>query len=328
MLAKLLTPSYKANGRRTLTDEEQLKLSQVVERTQLALDKLLTVNDDEQARAKLKQSVVAIKSLIDETPSSVDDELIHSIASLFTGNVFTFVEDYSSMNRSVERMAWNQTWANSERRTHSSSYKPVSYIQLSGQPEAYRGNPIRVSGSVRGAEIIDLPEEHLLGFESYKVLWVKPEDSKRNPFCIYAKELPAGFPDIEERFEKLNESVTIEGVFFKIRSYTATNNQIESCPLIIADRISWTKQAIVAQQPKWTPPGWMLVLFLIGMPIVATLMAWAVYRTTQSPVYRKDVVAADKLGESFKDLANDSGIQSDKEKLRQLSRTNDSDEPS
>jgi hypothetical protein len=151
----------------------------------------------------------------------------------------------------------------------------------------------------------------------YVVLWVKPAGSNQTPYCVYTKNLPEGFPEPEASFRKIREPVLIEGIFFKIRTYLATNGKLEECPLILADTVQWQPAVAMDTTARWKPPTWLLMLFFIGMPIVAAWLAISVYRataTTRQAGRKSDVDIADSL----RVLAGESNIMTERDRVRQL----------
>lgn len=250
------------------------------------------------------------------------NEDLQRVQKLLDKHAYALVEDQTSLNRSVESLAWNRTWqrviGQTEQAEFDGQIEPVTYLQLSGQPHVFRGQFISVEGKVRGAETISLPVDHKLGLSAYKVLWIKPVDSNRTPYCVYVRQLPEGFPDPGSQFITMDESVMVSGIFFKLRSYEATNQQIETCPLIVADSIQWSNTPTVAvATPQWQPPRWFLMLFMVTMPLVAGVLAFRVYRSTHSLRRSYDVV--DKEVESnLEQLAHDSDIKTDWERVQEF----------
>ena len=191
-------------------------------------------------------------------------------------------------------------------------------MQLAGQPNSYRGQWIEVQGQIRGLEKIALAKDHILGIDAYYVYWVKPTDSNRTPYCVYSADLAADLEEPGNQFLNVNVDTRITGLFFKLRTYEATNNQVETCPLIVADSIVVKKNvAANADQPTWSPPGWLIGLFFVGMPILAIAMAAGVYRSTQTN-QRHKFHLAEREDQNLNELASLSGIKSEREKLREL----------
>ncbi|MEM9409757.1 MAG: hypothetical protein AAGA30_01510, partial [Planctomycetota bacterium] len=230
------------------------------------------------------------------------------------------VEDHSSMNRSAEQDAWNLVWSKlMEPKNFDLQFRKVTYLHLSGQPQSYRGKPIQIHGNVRGIEKINLPPDHVLGLKHYYVLWVKPNDSNRVPFCVYSDAIPDSFPDVDTGFTKAHEDVLINGIFFKTRTFITTAQRVESCPLIVANRIQpfATKASNTEFSTTWLPPAWAIATVILLMPIVSSILAWKVYQSTKP----RQLEFPDTSIESHLDqLSNEPAFLTDLEKIDKLKK--------
>lgn len=229
------------------------------------------------------------------------------------------VEDGSALNRSAEGIASLRLW---ERALAADTRPPraVTSIQLAGQPTAYRGERVAVEGWVRQIEYRTFgPNE--LGLDHVHILWLRPADSSEAPICVYAQDLPAEFSS-EPLPESLNEHVRVEGVFYKIRSYTAADQTVRECPLLYAE----TVQPIAAETEspipvdRWQPPTWLLVLFFLAMPLVATWVAVRVYRNTATRKFVAGARRQRQIEDNLSALADDSEIQTDRDRIREWER--------
>ena len=150
------------------------------------------------------------------------------------------------------------------------------------------------------------------------MLWVRPEDTNVGPYCVYAQRLPEGFPDVSTSDVELNERVQISGVFFKIRSYTAANGEVLQCPLILADSFEW--KPVTAEIPidSWTPPVWLIIVFLIAMPILAGFIAWWAYTSTETRRFVHGPNTQKEIDKTLVDLEEDPEIKSDLQRVQSL----------
>ena len=147
------------------------------------------------------------------------------------------VEDKTSLNRPDEGSAWIICWTRARELsqftntngTNSIQPQSASHIQLSSQPESYRGKPVKIDGWIRAARKMNVTRNEL-GIEHYYVLWVRPADTNVAPYCVYAESLPDGFPEIRASFSDLNERVSFDAIFYKIRSYTAAGQSSGHVP--------------------------------------------------------------------------------------------------
>ena len=138
---------------------------------------------------------------------------------------------------------------------------------------------------------------------------MKPADSGHTPYCVYSGELPDEFEDPGNSFQTLNRQVSVDGRFFKLRSYEATNQKVEICPLIIAENIEPVVVAkLLAETEPWRPPNWLFMSFMIGMPLVAIAMAYSIYQSTKT---RQRTFDGANVSKSLKSLSEIDSIKSE-----------------
>lgn len=230
------------------------------------------------------------------------------------------VQDHTSLGWSGDSGAWSRLWEKSTA-DDSSSADPVSRIELMGQPELYRGRLVSVSGWVRSARKKLLGPDSELGIPHYFVLWVRPVESKQGPYCVFSTELPAGFPDVGEPFLDMNERVEIHGYPFKIRSYIAADSSVEPCPVIIARQLTRIENAEYTSVTQWQPSRTTLMMALILIPLFASFLAWAAFRSSQTRPFTPGKKTQTKIGHSLNELANDPRVQTDRENVMRLYET-------
>ncbi len=232
---------------------------------------------------------------------------------------FSQVLDKSSLNRPVEGNAWLRIWE-SVLSPGKIEFEEVTHIQLTSQPDSFRGQPIRVEGWIRSAQRKNVVANEL-GLDHYYILWMRPQDTNLAPYCVYSQELPKGFPHVTGESIKLNEAAVIDGSFFKLRSFIDGSEQVSSCPLILANTFQWKKQtedASVSPFAGWQPPRWFIITAFISMPIAATLIAWFVFRNTQMKRYAPGQKRQKSIEKSLVRLSDDPNIQTDLEKVQAL----------
>jgi hypothetical protein len=145
--------------------------------------------------------------------------------------------------------------------------RDVGFVQLFRQPEAYRGEWIRVSGTVRRALPIATPANDHQVDKLYQ-LWLQPEGRPDDLLAIDVLQLPPGFPT----GEAVKAPVTVDGVFFKRWAYHAGDG-IRTVPLILARTVAWTPEvAPVVAAPAFGP-------FEIGLSAlsVAALIGFVIW---------------------------------------------------
>ena len=238
--------------------------------------------------------------------------------------LFDQVQDKTAIGWTGDAEAWKRVWEMVLSRAPGNlvpnhtppNYKPVERIELMSQPKHYRGSPINVEGRVRAARIDKLDEGSELGIPHRYILWVKPKETNQGPFCIYAHELPDGFPELSDRFQDLDEHVQIDGYFFKIRTYVAADSSATTCPLIVASKLK--RIAAVGSVNNWQPSRALFIGLLLMMPILATAIAWWAFRSTKTQSYQPGAKTAGKIDQSLQDLTSDPNVQTDREKIRAL----------
>ena len=244
--------------------------------------------------------------------------------------VLAAVEDHTPVARAADGLAWLRCWeqvlANRESASRESSSNAegssagdselVRVAQLLNQPNHYRGRWVFARGWLRGAQRLKVKKNEL-GIGHYYVLWVQPFDSDAAPFCLYVRQWPAGLPPVDRTFVKLSEPIRFRGIFFKLRSYPTVERKLAVCPLILADSVDWVAESPAAPTPRWEPPPWMLILILVGIPVVATLIAVVVYQTTRT----ERIELPNQTGRVLQNLAalnRDPNIKTDAERVREL----------
>jgi hypothetical protein len=229
-----------------------------------------------------------------------------------------FVEDRTAQGWDGDSPAWSRMW---ERLLCEELPNPtaVTHLELSAQPETYRDRPVLIRGWVRGAwrEALPIPE---LGIKYLYVLVVRPEDSKVTPYFLYARALPAGFPEIQQKYVALDQRIECQGLFFKIRTYLDTEKKVQTGPMILVDSIKMVAVSSAISQKLAGPlsqPSW----WIIGLGVLSLMAAgvtWFVYRTTQTIRFQTGPNRTREIHQSLGGLVDDTGIKTDIEKVREL----------
>lgn len=228
------------------------------------------------------------------------------------------VLDKSSAGRTKDANAWLRTWERALDPANSfADAKPVKHIQLSSQPEIYRGQPVKILGHIRSAQKTVL-ENHEVGLPEYYVLWIKPDDSSVSPYCVYVSELPAEFPTVTETYLEMNERVEINGLFFKLRTHVAKDTTVVHSPLILANTVVWNPRIPETAAQAWNPPDWSIWISFILMPLFATWIAWRIYNSTMTLRPAPHQSTQSRINDSLEELADDPTIQSDLERVKSL----------
>jgi hypothetical protein len=232
--------------------------------------------------------------------------------------VLKFVVDRSAQGWEGDSPAWGRLWEQVLYQGLSSPL-PVTHLELSAQPGFYRGRFVAVRGWVRGAWREALPIREL-GMEHLYVMVVRPEDSKITPFYIYLHSWPADLPAVGERFTALNQRIAVDGLFFKIRTYRDTENQIQQSPMILAKTIHLLAEERVlpaADINALDYPAWSMAAILT-IATMAVAIAWFAFRVTRTFRFRPGPNRTREIHRNLAALADDPEIKTDKQRIRDL----------
>jgi hypothetical protein len=234
------------------------------------------------------------------------------------------VKDRTAIGWSGDSAAWKRIWEKVTTQQPPVADR-VMHIELMGQPDVYRGKAVEVEGWVRSARQEMLGADSELGLSHYFILWIRPRETKLGPFCIYTQSLPAGFPSIPESFVDINESIRVQGYFFKIRNYVAADSSVKNCPLIIAANIEEVKLQNFTSVTNWTPSRTTLTIAFILIPLIATGLAWLVFRNSRTRPYVPGKKTRSKIDKSLQALVTDPNVQTDREKIMSLYESDSKD---
>ncbi|MBX3417467.1 MAG: hypothetical protein KF851_07700 [Pirellulaceae bacterium] len=233
------------------------------------------------------------------------------------------VRDLSEVHRPEEGAAWIVNWMRLLK-DPSLNFKSVTIADLNRQPEAFRGQPVTLTGTCVGIERLNLINPYL-GTDTYYILWINPGDGDRNVFCTYTLKLPEGIDPPTETFAKANFDVRIKGVFHKNRSYTGSEGQIETCPLVLAEQATIIFRPVVEDSLRM--PAWFLPLMGVILFTAALAALFSVYRSTQHKTYPPGRgYSRLRLGDDLDDLQNDPSIQTPQERLAEFEKRAHQDE--
>ena len=149
----------------------------------------------------------------------------------------------------------------------------AAYAQLVSQPEAYRGQPVRVRGTVV-RESVKRVAENDLGLTEYHQLVIAPRGGGEWPIVVYALELPQGLP----RGDGLREPVTVDGLFFKVWSF-AHDDGAGLAPVIVAQAIDWQPPKDAPRESNTIAPGSLWPGLVVAAAFAAGVVAWVSWQT-------------------------------------------------
>lgn len=104
----------------------------------------------------------------------------------------------------------------------------VGFTELFGQPQSFRGKPIRLRGTLRRLQRVEAAA-NTAGISGYWQGWLDPEGGPPSPIVIYFLALP----DSIQPGTRLVEPVEVVGYFFKRWAYQATDT-IRTAPLVLS----------------------------------------------------------------------------------------------
>ncbi len=168
-------------------------------------------------------------------------------------------------------MAWQQ------RQTTGSMLKraqqDVSFRQLWQQPQASRGELVRIPIHLRRTAKIDSLEENALGLATAYEVWGWNTDSQPYWYWLVCPQLPPGMPSGNSIYAE----ATFVGYFLKLLPYEDHQGQTLATPLLIG-RLVWHPTAAnpLARRDEWTWPwylaGVLMVLFVARWGLA--MMGW------------------------------------------------------
>lgn len=221
--------------------------------------------------------------------------------------------------RDGDREAWFAIWmtlrSTDPRLYRNFSEKPVGFVELFGQPRAFRGKLVKLKGIVKRIQRVEAPANDF-NIAGYWQAWILPEGGPPSPIVVYFQELPPGFPT----GMKLEEPVEVVGYFFKRWAYMASDT-IRIAPLIMSREPFW-KPVAIDSNPTATV-GSVALLTMVMLVTITSLAMWIANRSTQRTYLPSPIdLTASLAGEEFfstsdalRKLSASVGEQSAKETL-------------
>lgn len=305
-------------------------------------DQLAVLSDGTEEKTKLANEVY-------ESEQVWEQKILPALTAVLAGNDFTVsqlqqverlqlvldplilteVQDHTTIGWEGDSVAWVRLWerlreprflaTDGEFVTTPEAAPVVTHLELSSQPNFYRGKRITVRGRVLSArrEILTKSE---LGVPQYYLLWLQPADSTVAPYCVYSLELPGGFPTVSENFSKFNQPIEVTGLFFKIRTFVDGSKQVSESPVILTNRFTLTAddQDVPLSVNSYQLPMWAWISFLALMPLVAAAIAWLIFRGSETHRFQPGTKTTEKIHDGLQELTNDPGVQTVVEKIQDL----------
>ena len=240
------------------------------------------------------------------------------------------VKDKTAVGWTGDSIAWKRSW----NRIHQTKADDLTFaneaptfvkrIQLVGQPQEFRGKAIKVYGFVRAVETRSGASDSSYAWPrtengakvTYYVVWVQPSDSEAGPYCVYCLDLPAELPDSREELAGFERLATINGIFFKNRTFEQSDGKVEYCPLILANGFD-LKPPPLKLDRNWMAAGLALV------PVIGVGIAWYAVRSTVSRKRLPSKKTQEETEVFLSDLKNDPSIKTDLEKIQAIAEHED-----
>ena len=247
-------------------------------------------------------------------------EGVEQIQRLLDGFVFAQVQDRSGLGVGSDKLAWKRIWELAIDGVNSKSGSmPVTHLELSSQPEFYRGRQVQINGFVQAARIDPFTVEELQIERMYTLL-VKPNDSGISPIFVYCKQLPDDFPELTENYSTFYFPIQVNGYFFKIRAYTDTAREIQNAPVVLASSVTMVSNLAEVDEaaPETETFVQIFATALLGISILAVIGAWVLFRFSDRNRYRPAADYPDAIRENLAELKNNMDIKTELERVQEL----------
>jgi hypothetical protein len=239
------------------------------------LDRVFSAPQDGQEKSLKRRPLPGATLMAADAESSADSDL--SPPRRNADRPWAKVKDNAMFLRE-EHEAWFLLWGETRRlepaQFNRQSLGVVSYAQLVGQPDVYRGQAVTVKGRVLRESVKRAPKNSL-GITDYHQLVIAPIGGGDFPITIYCLDLPSGFP----RGENLQEDVSITGLFFKNWSYPYEGGMGIS-PVLVTKTFEWRPPA--ARAPAGIPQRDVTPLIVGGVVAILCALGFVVWVSGQT----------------------------------------------
>jgi hypothetical protein len=234
----------------------------------------------------------AMQGVIDgRTPTESDERTLAEFQATLIGLTRGRIQD-DTVFRPAEREIWfyelDRVRDAAPEALAKQSMGTVAYLQLSKQPNDYRGQVVTIEGTVKLGYRVQAPANYL-GIEQYYVLWVHSDGGPNAPIVIYALDIPPGFPaikdkDVDRGTTRLHEDVVVTGVFFKRWAYPGKDHTY-AAPLIVAKSPKWIESPAVVAADRFPTSAAGIGAIVGGALLVALLICLALFRNPRRPAH-------------------------------------------
>lgn len=261
--------------------------------------------------------------------SLTDQATIRSIRATIDPMVIEAVEDMTGMGSPRDKLAWRAMWDLAQRDGETVNLgdgAETRLLQLKGQPHAFRGRKVTVTGTARTIRCKVL-KQTLLNLDRYYELWIDPPGRVNDGLiCVYVATLPPGFesvmPEVPQQFQSVKFPVSVAGRFFKLRSYQDASKSVSHCPVVIAETFSADVLAdpSASEVASWRPPALLVGAFVVMAALAAMGIALKVYRGTSAGTQRSNKPTSKRVSRSLDALVDDETVMTDAERVAELNK--------
>ncbi len=174
---------------------------------------------------------------------------------------------------SRDREAWVETFGTLEGSAIRPALNPkeVSFTEVFSQPRAFRGQPVRMRGTLRRLEKIPAWKNDS-GIDQYWQGWLEPTGGPASPVVVHFRRLPEGMPE----GLRIAEPVVVSGFFLKNMAYQAADG-VRLAPLVLSSEPVRSRQASAPQSPAGS---WGRSIGALGVVTMLALVSatWVAYQ--------------------------------------------------
>ena len=283
-------------------------------------------------------------SVAGEDFTMADQAAIRSVRSTIDPIVMQDVEDMTGIGNPGDKLAWRAIWDFAQRdgeTNQKNAQTETTLLQLSGQPAAFRNQAVSITGTALTIRRKTL-KRTMLHLDHYFELWIDPPSRINDGLvCVYVAALPNGFEDaldssgknsldkkppgkdpsaaVTEQFQTIKIPVSVNGRFFKIRSYQDAGKSVSHCPVVIAETFTADLQPVTSTAAaSWRPSVMTVLAFFVVAGIAAIAIAFAVYQSTQSSSKTANKPTSNRVARSLDALTDDDSVMTDAQRVSQL----------
>jgi hypothetical protein len=241
------------------------------------------------SRLSAQEQVQKARSLLGLDQAQRDDLLIEAIIAEAEKRVVDGTV-WRSSDRDALRLRLLQ--AGQSEQLHGEAPAIVGVLSLLQQPDAFRGQRVRMEGRIARLQRISEGSDHDDPLPDYWQLWIRPSGGTDRPLIALVTSIPDSLADFTEGEGSKNDPyVMVQGTFFKRLAYRSSLGA-DLAPVVIG-RL-WQPQppaAVADSEPQDASSNSIAVLAIVGSSIglgvlVAALVMW---RTATSAKHTRQI---------------------------------------